>query len=100
MSEHERKTLAGWVHHLEAPDARLTLEEFNALTLLHIRENVLRGRMAAEHSEGMLGAIDQFAAGLAERSGMPYAASGDVRAALDTRRDKQRIAALKEAGDG
>lgn len=89
MSE-DRKTIAGWVHQLEAPDAHLTLDEFNALTLLHIRENVLRGRAATEHTEGMLGAIDQFASEVAARSGIPYAADGVVRAALDAQRDEQR----------
>lgn len=95
MSE-ERRTVAGWFHHLDAPDARLTLDELQALTLLHIRENVLRERLAAEHTEGMLGAIDQLASGLAERSGIPYATSGEVRAALDARRDEQRRLAAGE----
>jgi hypothetical protein len=91
-----RKTAAGWVHYLDGPDQPLTLSEFMALCLGHIRQNGLEARQAAEHTEGMLGAIDQFAADLAERSGLPYAASGEVRAALDARRDRQRAGALKE----
>ena len=95
MSE-ERKTIAGWVHHLTAPDATLSLEELTALMLLHIRDNVLEMRKAAEHTEGMVGAIDQLAFGLAARSGIPYAASAEVRAALDRQRDEQRRLAAEE----
>jgi hypothetical protein len=97
----ERRTVAGWVHHLTAPDAQLSLDELNALSLLHIRDNALEMRRAAEHTESMLGALDLFAAGIAERSGMPYAGDGQVRAALDAARDEQRRqAALSAAPDG
>lgn len=99
IGREQRRTVGEWVHHLEAPDAQLTLDEFNALTLLHIRENVLRGRLAAEHTEGMVGAIDQLAAGLAERSGLPYASSDTVREALDARRDERRRLAAAQRED-
>ena len=74
-----------------------------ALTLLEIRDYSLmtmkqtrEARAAAEHTEGMLGAIDQFASDLAARSGIPYAASATVREALDAQRDERRKKALKE----
>ena len=86
-----------WVHHLTAPDAELTLSELMALCLLSIRDDTLLDREAAEHTEGMLGAIDVFAAGLAERSGLPYAGSAEVRAALDRARDRARRDALTGA---
>jgi hypothetical protein len=78
----EKRTVEGWVHHLTGPGATLTLTELMALMLVHIRDNVIVSREAAEHTEGMLGALDVFAAGLAERSGMPYPSSGAARAAL------------------
>ena len=93
----ERRTVTQWVHHLTAPDAELTLSELMALCLMTIRDNGLLAREAAEHTEGMLGALDVFAAGLAERSGLPYASSSEVRAALDARRDETRRAALRGA---
>jgi hypothetical protein len=97
----ERRTVAGWVHHLTAPDAQLTLDELNALSLLHIRDNALEMRRAAEHTEGMLGALDVFAEDLSRRMGLPYASSAGVRAALDQKRDEdRRQAALGAASDG
>lgn len=74
----ERRTVAGWVHHLEAPDAQLTLSEFMALCLLHIRENAKDSRLGTQHLEGMVGSIDEWlAAGnphyrrIAERRAQP-----------------------------
>jgi hypothetical protein len=78
----ERRTIPGWVHHLSAPGAELTLMEVMALMLVHIRDNGLLAREAAEHTEGMLGALDVLAATVAERSGLPYPSSGAERAAL------------------
>jgi len=86
----EKRTVEQWVHHLTGPRVTLTLSELMALMLVHIRDNMIVSREAAEHTEGMLGALDVFAAGLAERSGMPYASSGDIRAALDRERDQRR----------
>lgn len=93
----QRRTLLGWFEYLDDPKRELTESEFMALMLFNTREYTrLTMEMtkttkdAAEHTEGMLGAIDQFAENLAARSGIPYASSGDVRAALDARRDKQR----------
>jgi hypothetical protein len=92
----ERRTVAGWVHHLTAPDAQLSLTELMALMLIHMRDNMLMSREAAEHTEGMLGALDVLASVVAERSGLPYAASGDIRAALDAARDEHRKLAMAE----
>jgi hypothetical protein len=95
----ERRTIPGWLHHLSAPGAELTLMEVMALMLVHIRDNGLLAREAAEHTEGMLGALDVLAATVAERSGLPYAANGEVRAALDAARDDQRrLAAAERSG--
>lgn len=74
----ERRTVAQWVHALEAPDAQLTLTEFMALNLLHIRENVKDTRFGTQHLEGMVGTLDELLAGtdpryrlLAERRARP-----------------------------
>jgi hypothetical protein len=56
----ERRTVNQWVHHLEAPDAQLTLSEFMALCLLHVRENVKDARLGTQHLEGMIGTLDEF----------------------------------------
>lgn len=56
----ERMTVAQWVHYLEGPDAQLTLSEFMALCLLHVRENVKDGRIGTQHLEGMVGTIDEL----------------------------------------
>lgn len=56
------RTVKGWVHYLEAPDAELTLSEFMALCLLHIRENVKDGRLGTQHLEGMVGTLDEMLA--------------------------------------
>jgi hypothetical protein len=58
----ERRTVAQWVHYLEAPDAQLTISELMALCLVHIRENVKDARLGTEHLEGMLGTLDAFLA--------------------------------------
>lgn len=58
----DKRTVKGWVHHLEAPDAQLTLSEFMALCLLHIRENVKDAREGTQHLEGMVGTLDTFMA--------------------------------------
>jgi hypothetical protein len=78
----ERRTIAGWCHYLQAPDAELTLSEFMARCLLDLRENGLQARQAAEHVEGMLGTLDELMATtngaygkLAERRARPSAPS-------------------------
>jgi len=86
----ERKTPAEWVEYLGREHSPVTLMEFMAGCLARILGAQIEATQAAAHTEGMVGAIDQLAAGLAERSGLPYAASGTVRAALDRQRDEQR----------
>lgn len=93
----QKRTLRGWWEYLDDPKRELDLSEFMACMLMHIREYTKiamddghQARQAAEHTEGMLGALDLFAAEVASRSGLPYAASGTVREALDTARDDQR----------
>lgn len=99
----QRRTLRGWFEYLDMQGRELTLFEFMALMLFNIREyarvtmELTKGaKEAAEHTEGMVGAMDQLAAGLAERSGIPYASSSNVRAALDAHRDEQRRLAADE----
>jgi hypothetical protein len=71
----DKRTVAQWAHYLEAPGVELTLSEFMALCLMHIRENVKDARLGTEHLEGMVGSLDEFMAAanpvyrsLAERS--------------------------------
>jgi hypothetical protein len=71
-------TVAQWCHYLEGPDVQLTLSEFMALCLLHIRENVKDARLGTQHLEGMVGTLDELMAAtnpvyqqLAERRARP-----------------------------
>ena len=84
----ERLTIKRWVHRLTEPDAELTLSELMARCLVDIRDNALQGREAAEHTEGMLGAIDDWLSKLAELNGLPYASDSESRAALHAARRK------------
>lgn len=60
MSEHDaRRSIAGWCHYLNDPDARLSLDEFMAKCLLDLRDNAVVGRLATEHVEGMLGSLEE-----------------------------------------
>jgi len=68
-----------------------------ALMLLNIREyarimmeQTTQARAAAEHTEGMVGAIDDLLGRWTAMQGIPYAGSATVRAALDEQRDTQR----------
>ena len=72
----DKRTVKGWAHYLEAPDAELTLSEFMALCLLHIRENVKDERLGTQHLEGMVGTLDEFLAATAP----PYRQLADKRA--------------------
>lgn len=95
-------SLNGWHSRLikKAENEDLTMNEGMFLCLLNIMNHTYtqakqgeQTMQAAQHTEGMLGAIDQFASDLAERSGIPYASSGAVRAALDAKRDADRALA-------
>jgi hypothetical protein len=91
----ERRTVAQWVHYLEAPEAQLTITEFMALSLVHIRENVKDARLGIEHLEGMLGTLDAFLAGTDPRYGVLANGRGKLTASpvarlepeTDARRD-------------
>lgn len=98
-----KRTLRGWFEYLDDPKREIDLNEFMAVMLMNTREYTkimlelaIQTKDATEHTEGMLGAIDQLAAGLADRSSIPYAASGTVRAALDAQRDEQRRLAAEQ----
>jgi len=84
-----KRTLREWFAYLDSTERELTESEFMAVMLMNIREylRVLLGQageigQAAEHVEGMLGALDGLGAEIAARSGLPYAASAPSRAAL------------------
>jgi hypothetical protein len=92
----EKKTPVQWTEYLSQEHTPVTITEYMAGCLSRMLGAQIEATQAAAHTEGMIGAIDQLAAGLAERSGIPYAASGDVRAALDARRDERRRLAASE----
>lgn len=105
-------SLRDWSDELERKNRRseLTQGEAGLLASLYIHANLvqLNRRLDAladstEHQEGMLGAIDALAAGLATRIGLPYPSSAKIRAAMDEIRDRERLAARgdhKELQDG
>lgn len=104
----QKRTMRGWFEYLDDVKRELDLSEFMALMLMNTREYTRlamesgeQARQAAEHTEGMLGALDLFAAEMAARAGVPYAASGKLREALDTLRDeRRRPAAFGRPGAG
>jgi hypothetical protein len=100
----QRRMLRGWFDYLDDPKRELTESEFIALMLFNTREYarltldlVRELKDSNEHTEGMLGAIDQLAEQMAGNAGLPYPSSETVRAALDARRDDQRRLAQGQA---
>lgn len=88
----EKRTVKGWVHYLQEEDKQLTLLEFIALCLMHVRENGLQAREATEHIEGMQGAQDVFLKAVAGQMGLPYPDNAVERAALhEQRRDRPAL---------
>jgi hypothetical protein len=92
-----RRTLRGWFEYLDAAGRELTESEFMALMLFNIREyarvtleHVAQSQQAAEHTESMVGAMDELLSRWAAAQGIPYAGSAAVRAALDRDRDERR----------
>jgi len=78
--------------YLDSTERELTLTEFMAVMVFNEREYVRimvemvrEMRNAGEHSEAVLGAIDELAQRIAASSGLPYAASYDERAAMASR---------------
>lgn len=102
MSDETRvRSHAGWLKTLrqKAEREELTMEESTLLCLHNIqnhlweiRRDAAETRAAAEHTEGMLGAIDE----MCSRIDPLYKADGEVRAALDTRRDELRQADMRK----
>jgi hypothetical protein len=98
-----KRTLRGWMEYLDDSRRELTESEFSLVMLFNVREyarvtmeQTTQTRAAAEHSEGMLGAVDELVARWAASQGIPYAGDGQVRAALDRQRDERRRLAEAE----
>lgn len=105
----DRRSLREWFAYLDSTERELTLNEFMAVMVFNQREYtrlmlemLQQVRLSGEHTESMLGALDQAAALIAQVNGVPYAASHEVRAALDAARDEQRrlAAAARKDGEG
>ena len=84
----DTRTVKGWASYLQIEDAQLTLEEFAALVLIHIRENVKDSREGTQHLEAMVGSIDEMLSAtnplyqqIAARRSQPVATCGQ-RAAI------------------
>lgn len=92
----EKRTPAQWTEYLAQEHNPVTLTEYMAGCLSRLLGAQIAATAAAEHTEGMLGARDQLDAMLAERNGLPYAASSTVRAALDAQRDEHRRLAAEQ----
>lgn len=99
MSGAETRTPKQWTEYLALESNPVTLDEYMAGCLSRILGAVSEGAQAAQHTEGMLGAIDQLAEQVAANSGIAYASSGDVRAALDARRNELRRLAGRPADE-
>lgn len=97
-----RLTHQGWYNYVktrsstEGEDA-LTLEEDMLLCLHHIQNylhtmsgEVANSRLANEHVEGMVGALDVAMEQIARNVGIEYPSSAAVRHALDLKRDQDR----------
>lgn len=89
MPAEEMRTIKGWTHYLQEEDKQLTLTEYMALCLLHIRENGLEAREAIQHLEGMAGAQDVFLRAVADQMALPYPDSATERGALHAQRRRQ-----------
>ena len=89
----DTRTMLGWFEYLDDPKRELTLSEFMAQMLFHVRQHVASGREiaqqqrdAVEHLEGMVGSLDAYLAEadpryrqLAEGRGAPSAALPEGR---------------------
>jgi len=98
-----KRTLRGWFEYLDDDKRQFSESELVAVMLMNIREyarltmeQAAQARQAAEHQEGMLGAMDELLARWAASQGIPYAGDGEVRAALDRQRDERRKLAETE----
>lgn len=82
----EKRLPKSWARYLADEDNPVTLAEFTAACLSMMLGHQMAAREAAEHTEGMLGAIDE----MFSRMDPQYAGDGKVREALDKQRDDQR----------
>ena len=82
----EKRTPAQWVEYLSQEQQPVTLSEFMAGCLSRLLGAQIAATQAAEHMEGMLGAIDE----MFSRHDPAYKGDGTVRAALDEQRDELR----------
>jgi hypothetical protein len=82
MSDDEKRTPKQWTEYLSMESNPVTLDEYVAGCVSRLLGAQIEATLAATHTEGMLGALDDFAAVMAERAGLPYARSGDARARL------------------
>lgn len=87
----EKRTPAAWTEYLAQEHQPVTLTEYMAACLSRLLGAQIEATQAASHTEGMVGAIDQLAAALSGRMGLPYAASAEVRTALDRARDERKL---------
>lgn len=103
----ERRTIREWFAYLDSTEKQITLTEFMALMLFNQREYLrLMVEMVreldnrAEHTEAVLGALDQFAERLATGSGLPYPSSEAARVAMAARwKQARHDAALTTPAD-
>lgn len=100
----DKKSHTGWYKYLraQAEKEELSLTESMALCLHNIQNHLFdvkvdtrAAKEAAEHSEGILGALDELVGGIAAAQGLPYSGSSKMREALDTQRDIERQKALE-----
>lgn len=84
-----KRTPAQWTRYLDDETNVVTLDEYMAGCLARILGCMIETSNAARHTEGMIGALDDAMRQVAPRMGVDYAASGEVRAALDRARHEQ-----------
>ena len=85
----ERRTLREWFAYLDSTEREYTLAEVMAVMVFNQREytrimlEIVRElKDASEHSEAVLGALDQLAERIAASSGLPYPSSHAERRAM------------------
>lgn len=102
-----KRTMREWFKYLDDSERQFTLEEFTALMAFHTRENSRRAleeaaktTLAVEHTEGMMGAVDEFLMRVALMHGIEYKGSAKARELMDQQRDIHRVLGrLKELED-
>lgn len=84
-----KKTPAQWTRYLDDDTSPVTLDEYMAGCLSRILGCLIESTQAARHTEGMIGALDDAVRQVSPKIGVDYAASGEVRGALDAQRRRQ-----------